>query len=117
MAFTDPQTITVNTVEKTLNRIQSDGSKSLYAAADESFRLTLSHQETKSRTRRMARIDHRVVAADPLSSVNEYKTLGIYVVVDEPEFGFDDTTIDHVVQALTAWLSPANVAKLLSSQH
>lgn len=117
MALADPQTITVNTVDKTLNRIKSDGFRSEYATADEEFKFIVSHQESKGRTRRMVRIDQRVVATDPLTSVNEYKSLGVYIVIDEPEYGFDDTNIDYVVQALAAWLSAANVAKILSNQH
>lgn len=117
MAFADPQTVTINTVAQTLNRIKSDGARSVYSKDDESVTLTLSHQSSKDRTRRMARLDKRVVATDPLSSVNEYKSLGVYIVVDEPEYGFTDADIDYVVQALTAWLSSANVLKLLGNQH
>jgi predicted Zn-dependent peptidase len=79
--------------------------------------MKISHQESKSRTRRMVRVDQRVVATDPLTSVNEYKTLGVYLVMDEPEYGFSDTEIDYVVQALKTWLSTANVLKVLSNQH
>lgn len=117
MAFTDPQTITVNTVAQTLNRIKSDGYRSEYQEADEEFKMTISHQESKSRTRRMIRVDQRVVAADPLTSVNEYKELGVYLVIDEPEYGFTDTEIDYVVQALCTWLSTANVTKVCGNEH
>lgn len=117
MALADPQTITVNTVEKTLNRIKSDGYRSEYQTDDEAFKMTVSHQEAKDRTRRMVRIDQRVVAADPLTSANEYKSLGIYLVIDEPEYGFSDAEIDYVVQALGAWLTTANVTKVCSNQH
>lgn len=117
MAFADPQTITVNTVAQTLNRIKSDGYRSEYLEADEEFKLTISHQESKSRTRRMVRVDQRVVAADPLTSVNEYKNLGVYLVVDEPEYGFTDAEIDYVVQALCTWLSTANVTKVCGNEH
>jgi hypothetical protein len=117
MALTDPQTITVNSVEQTLNRIKSDGYRSEYADTDEEFKMTVSHAESRDRTRRMIRVDQRVVAADPLTSVNEYKSLGVYVVIDEPEYGFSDTEIDYVVQALTDWLTTANVTKVLGNQH
>lgn len=117
MAFTDPQTITIDTVAQTLNRVKSDGYQSIYSKDDESVKLTISHQESKGRTRRMARVDKRVVAADPLTSENEYKSLGVYVVLDEPEYGFSDNDIDDVVQALVAWLTSANVLKICSSQH
>lgn len=117
MAFADPQTLTVNTVDKTLNRVKSDGYRSEYLSSDEAYRMTISHQESKGRTRRMVRVDARVVATDPLSSISEYKNLGVYVVIDEPEYGFADGDIDYVVQALCAWLDAANVAKILSNQH
>lgn len=117
MAFTDPQTLTVNTVEKTLNRIKSDGYRSEYATSDEEFKMTISHQESKNRTRRMVRVDQRVIAEDPLSALNEYKSLGVYVVIDEPEYGFADADIDYVVQALKAWLSTGNVGKVCGNEH
>jgi predicted Zn-dependent peptidase len=65
----------------------------------------------------MVRVDQRVVAADPLTSVNEYKSLGVYLVIDEPEYGFADDDIDDVVQALCGWLTTANVLKLAGSEH
>jgi hypothetical protein len=117
MAFADPQTITVNSVAKVCARVKSDGYRSEYLSPDEEFKMTISHQESGSRTRRMVRVDQRVVAADPLTSVNEYKSLGIYLVIDEPEYGFTDAVIDYVVQALTVWLSSANVADVLENQH
>lgn len=117
MAFTDPQTVTIDAVDNTLNRVKSDGTRSEYQSSDESVKLTLSHQESGDRTRRMARVDQRVVAADPLTSVNEYKKLGVYIVIDEPEYGFTDTEINNVVQGLATWLSTANVAKLAGSEH
>lgn len=116
MSFTDPQTLTVNTVAKSLVRIKSDGFKSIYRTADEEFTFTISHQESKSRTRRMVRVDQRKVAADPLTSVNEYKNFAFYVVIDEPEFGFTDTEIDYVVQALKTWLSTTNVGKICANE-
>lgn len=117
MAFSDPQTVTIDAVPYTLNRVKSDGYKSEYLAADESLKLTISHQETKDRTRRMMRIDQRVVAADPLTSENEYKSAGIYLVIDEPEYGFTDDELDDAVQGFFAWASSANVLKVLSNQH
>jgi hypothetical protein len=116
MAFTDPQSITVNAVAKSMDRVKSEGFRSEYAMPDETFKMIISHQESKGRTRRMVRVDNRVVAANPLSALNEYKTLGVYFVVDEPEYGFADQDIDYVVQALKTWLSSANVLKVLGNQ-
>lgn len=117
MSFTDPQVITVNAVDKTMPRIYTDGSRSVYATADEAYKMTISHMESGRRTRRMVRNDNRVVATDPLTSVNEYKSLGVYTVIDEPEYGFSDTEINYLVQAHIAWLIAANVAKVLGNEH
>lgn len=117
MALSDPQTITVDAVPYACARVQSDGSRSVYATADGNFKFTVSHQTSKGRTRRMIRIDKRVVAADPLSSENEYKTAGIYLVVDEPDFGFSDDALDDIVQGFKTWLSTANVTKVLGAEH
>jgi hypothetical protein len=115
--FSDPQTITVNAVAKVCARVKSDGTRSEYVSPDEGFKFVISHQESGDRTRRMIRCDQRVVAADPLTSVNEYKSLGVYLVIDEPEYGFTDAEIDYVVQALAVWLSTANVTDVCESQH
>lgn len=116
MSFADPQSITVNAVPKSLPRVKIEGSRAEYAMPDETFRMTISHQDSKSRTRRMVRVDQRVVAVDPLTAANEYKTLGVYFVIDEPEYGFADADIDYVVQALKAWATTANVLKVLGSE-
>lgn len=117
MAFADPQSITVNAVPVSLPRTKSDGYRSEYTEADEEFKLTISHQESNKRTRRMVRVDQRVVAADPLTALNEYKSLGVYLVIDEPEYGFSTAEIDYLVQALCTWLSTANVTKVCGNEH
>lgn len=113
----DPQTVTVNAVAQELNRVKSDGFRSEYATADEEFKFVVSHQESGKRTRRMIRLDQRVVAADPLTALNEYKSLGVYLVIDEPEYGFDDAAIYDVIAGLLGWLTEANCLKVLSTQH
>lgn len=117
MSFTDPQSITVNAVAKSMPRISSEGTRSVYQKAEEDFKMTISHQIAKDRTRRMVRVDQRVVATNPLDASTEYKTLGVYLVIDEPEYGFSDTEIDYLVQALKTWASTANVLKVCGNEH
>lgn len=113
----DPQTVTVDSVPISCARISSESTKSVYASADGNFKLTISHQPGKGRVRRMIRIDKTIVAADPLNSENEFKTAGIYLVVDEPTYGFTDDEIDDVIQGFKAWLTTGNVTAVLTSQH
>lgn len=117
MAFADPQSITVNAVPKSLPRISAGESQSVYKTADDEFQMRISHQKTKTRVRRMVRIDQKVVAADPLTAENTYQTAGVYIVVDEPEFGFTDTVLGYLVTALKDWVvAGTNTAKLLGSE-
>lgn len=117
MALTDPQTITINAVPHTCNRIKSEGLRSTYQTSDADVTFVASHQESRKRTRRMMRLDQRKVAPDPLTSENEYKSAGVYIVVDQPEYGFTDSELDDMVQALKAWATTENVLKVLGNQH
>lgn len=115
--FSDPQTITINSVPNTCNRVLTEGSKAIYQTSDGNIRLTISHQEGKDgRMRRMARVDKRVVAADPLTAENDYESLGVYVVVDEPSYGFADADIKYVQAGLFALINSAFMDKLLGSE-
>jgi len=116
MAFTDPQSITINAVPYSMPRIESENTKSLYSTSDQGVKMTISHQVTKGRTRRMVRIDKRVIATDPLMATNQYQSLGVYVVLDVPDFGFSITDIDNVVQGFKSWLTTANVTKVCGAE-
>jgi hypothetical protein len=110
--LSDPQVLTVNSVAKSMPRIESGGLKSSYALADGTFKLTVSHQQSKGRIRSMVRADERAIVADPLTSVNDYETLGIYVVIDRPEVGFSATTVDQLRAALFALIDTTYTGKI-----
>lgn len=114
--FSDPQSITVNAVAKSMPRVSTGQNESIYATPDEAFRMRISHQKVNNRRRHLVRVDQTAVAADPLTAENSYQELGVYLVVDEPFVGFDDTTVGYLVAALTAWLTAGNVAKVLGSE-
>lgn len=117
--FTDPQSITINGVASTLNKISSGDMNSTYRSADETVQLRISHRAAKNRVRRMARIDQTIIATDPLTTEQDYQSAGVYIVVDEPRVGFSDTQLQYVVSALIAWLTAstnANTTKLLGSE-
>lgn len=117
MSLATPQTITINAVPKTCNRISDDATSSLYTSDDDTITFRVSHQASKSRIRRMVRLDQTKIAADPLTAVNSYQKAGVYVVIDEPSFGFSDTELDYLVDALVGWLTAANIAAVLTSRH
>lgn len=114
--LTDPQTITINTVPITLNRVTAGDLRGVFSDATSEHKLTISHQFSKGRARRMVRLDRKAIVADPLTAVNDYETLGVYLVIDEPEVGFADTDVANIIAGFFAWYNSAMVAKVLSNQ-
>jgi hypothetical protein len=114
--LTDPQVVTVNAVAKSMPRIAIGDLQATYSKDDESYKLKISHLKSKKRIRTMARVDYRAVVADPLTAVNDYETLGIYVVIDRPEVAFSVTDVDNLVQGFKAWLTTTIVTNLYGLQ-
>lgn len=115
MAFADPQTVTYATVDKTLAKAPPTGQPGsttfLYSGGE--FELVASHANGPKRTRHVARLNRRVIAADPLTAVNAYQSMSAYLVVDIPLTGFSVTDQKNLVLALTDWLSASSAAQLL----
>lgn len=82
--FTDPQSLTLAGAAKTLNRTKVGDENATYRTSDGVLTLRASHQTNRGRVRRMIRLDHKVVAADPITAVNQQVTAGLYLVVDVP---------------------------------
>jgi hypothetical protein len=114
--FADPQSITINAVAKSMARYLSEGLKSVYQTADETFRLTISHTKSGDRTRSMVRIDQRAIVTNPLDSTNDYDTLSFYCVLDRPSYGFTQAQIEYLVAGLKTWLDNTALGKLTGSE-
>lgn len=114
--FTDPQTVTVNAVAKAMPRIKTDGTSATYSLSDETFKLVLSHQISKSRLRSMVRIDQRAVVPDPLTAVNDWETLSFYFVIDRPLVGFSSAQVEQLVTGLKTWLDTTAIGKLYGQE-
>jgi hypothetical protein len=114
--LTDPQTITVNAVAKTMPKVSSNGTSTQYKLADDSFRLDVSHQKSKGRIRSLAKVTQRAVVADPLTSVNDYEELAVHVVIDRPEVGFTSTQVDQLLTGFKTWLDSTMVGKLYGQE-
>jgi len=114
--FSDPQTFTINAVAKVLARIQTSAMSAVYQNADETFKSTISHQKSGTRTRTMVRLDQRAVVTNPLDSTNDYDTLSCYCVIDRPEYGFTNAQIQQLVAGFQAWLDGTAVLKLIGKE-
>jgi hypothetical protein len=120
MAFADPQTVTINAVDKTLARTSSGQNAGGFKTNDGLVALTVSSAYGK-RTRRTARIDVSKIAPDPLiSDRNIQYSMSTYIVVDAPVTGYTVAEQKQIVDALTAWLSAssgAHTTQLLGGEN
>lgn len=112
--FADPQSITVNSVAQTLPAISREQNKSVYRKDTGDYTLSISHQDTKNRSRAAIRVDARKIAANPFdTSKNEEFTCSVYIVVDRPMVGFTNVELKDIALGLTGWASSANLLKVL----
>lgn len=115
--FADPQSVTINSTPTSLPRVLIGNAEATYRASDDTVQMRISHQDSKGRKRHMVRIDQTVIAADPLTAENTSQKTGVYIVVDEPSFGFSDTELGYLITALSDWLAAStNAAQLLGSE-
>lgn len=114
--FPDPQSVTVNAVAQSLPAISRKDLASTYRKDDGSYELIISHQEG-NRNRRVVRINHRKIAADPLTADNTEYTSSFYLVIDVPPVGYTLTEMKDIVLGLTGWLTSANVLKVLGGEN
>jgi hypothetical protein len=119
MAFADPQSVTINAVPISLARTSSGNLSGAFTKDDGLVGLSISHKVGK-RNRRVIKLTHSKVAADPLlAGVNVKASTSVHLVVDSPETGYSIAEVKQIVDGLTAYLtasSGANVTKILGSE-
>lgn len=121
MAFSDPKTVTINSVAQTLPRTGVPGPfSSVYTKDDGSAKLTVSHRYGK-RKQSLLRFDWQKTAADPLiSAQNIVYGMSVSLTVDRPLVGFtiveQKQIVDGVVGFLTA-SSGADTTKFLGGEN
>jgi hypothetical protein len=118
--FADPQSVTINAVANSLPRTSSGVNNGAFTKDDGLVGLSISHQKSGKKTRRLIRLNHAKIAADPLlAGVNVKASMAAYLVVEVPETGYTVVEAKQVVDGLTAYLtasSGANVTKLLGGE-
>jgi len=115
--FSEPQTVTINAVAKTLPRVSLGNYDGAFESDVDGLKLRVSHNFGK-RTRRTVRLDSKDIAADPyLDGTNRPVSMSAYLVIDVPPVGYTTTEVSQIVQGLIDWLdTPANLAKVLGSE-
>jgi hypothetical protein len=119
MAFSDPQSITISGTTTPLPRVSTGKGESSYSSADGLITLSASHAYGR-RTRRVLRVDHSKLTADPFIPTNNTKvSMSNYIVFDVPVAGYTNTEALAVYTgfktAFTA-TSDALITKLLGGE-
>lgn len=113
----DPQSVTINAVATSLPRTTQSAGVNVYTSNDGNTSMTTRQSTTASRFRREVRLSQQKVAADPISALNKQLGASVYLVVDEPKFGFTDVEIGYLIDALKAWLTSTNYNKVLGGEY
>lgn len=112
----DPQTITVNSVAKTMPKVLTDGQHAVYQLADRTFTLDIRHTQRtvdkKARVKSLVTFTQQAIVTDPLTSVNDFENLIFSVQIDRPLAGFTTTQVQQLVAGFNAWLTGTMVDKL-----
>lgn len=119
MAFTDPQSITVSAATSSLPRVNVGNNLSEYLSSDGLIRLSASHANGR-RTRRVIRVDHSKITADPfIPAQNTRVSMSNYMVFDVPPAGYTNAEILAVYtgfKTLYSASSDALIVKLLGGE-
>jgi len=113
MAFSDPQTITINSVAQVLARVDQDP-QGTFVTSDSLIKETIGQQLNGSnRYRRLLRLDHSKIAANPFdSTLNAKYNMAVYIVVDAPTVGYTVAEQKLVTDGFIAYLSASSGAKM-----
>jgi hypothetical protein len=116
--FADPQSVTINAVATSLARTLLGNGNGEFTSADGNTKLITKQSTSATRFRREARITQQKISADPLNpGINTAKGFSVYLVIDEPRFGFTDTEIGYIVEALKGFVGVGNTAKILQGEY
>jgi len=119
MAFTDPQSITISGTTYSLPRVSSGNGNGTYSSADGLVVVTASNAYSR-RTRRVLRVDHSKITADPfVPAQNSKVSMSNYMVFDIPPAGYSNAEAKAVYdgfKAMFAASSDSLITKLLGGE-
>jgi hypothetical protein len=119
MAFTDPQSVTISGTAISLPRVSSRINGSSYQSSDGLVLLTADNAYGR-RNRRVLRLDHSKITADPfIPTQNAKVSMSNYIVFDTPVAGYTNAEALAVYAGFKAAFtatSDALITKLLGGE-
>lgn len=115
--FSDPQSVTIATVAKSLPRVTAPVGGGRFANSDRSIELVLSHTSGR-RKQDKTRLNKSKIVTDPLASDRNLPvSMSVYAVADYPLVGFTVAEVVAELIALADWLKvPGNADRLVGGE-
>ncbi|DAD52153.1 coat protein [ssRNA phage Gephyllon.4_1] len=114
--LTDPQTIVVAGVTKSLPKTSSKDQSSTYNTADLAYTLKISHNVSGQKIRSVERTDYRALVTDPVSGDTDWQVLSVYTVIERPITGFSATQVSDLLAGHQARMDSTHIAKLYGGE-
>lgn len=112
MAFTDPQSITVNAVATSLPRVLTGTTVGQFVSGDALVELTIDPRGTAKRRRNVARLYVKKSVTDPLTGLASIQGFMVSFTIDRPNGSITDSDIVDAASGLITWLTASTNAKL-----
>lgn len=117
MAYADPQSITVDATPVTLPRTGSTGNSGAFTSPDQKYKLSITHNGGNRRVH-VARLQFSDIVQNPLvPTANSAISAAVTFTVNTPVNGLSAESAEELAAALVAWLSPANLGKLVGGEQ
>jgi len=121
MAFTDPQTVTVDAVPYALPRVLTGTTVGRFVSADALREVTIDPRGTAARRRNVGRFYVKRNVLDPLGSgLSTQVQSMVSVTIDRPKSGVTDAEVEKDILGYIAWLTAgtnANLKKLIAGEN
>jgi hypothetical protein len=120
MAFSDPQSITVNAVARSLPRYLSGTNVGTFISADAISQLSIDPNGTRTRRSAKASFRENVSVLDAGTGLTRTESHSITFISNRPLVGVTDALAEQLAAGLITWLtasSNANLKKLLAGEN
>jgi hypothetical protein len=122
VAFSDPQSITINAVAIPLNRVYTGTQDGLFVSADGNTRIELAPAGgSRTRKHRAVRLKQTKTTVDPLVGSTNIRVNDMWsLAINRPLEGYSDDECLLQLTGLIAWLTAgtnANAKKLIAGEN
>lgn len=115
--FADPQSVTVNTVAKSMPRTGSSDSSGAFSTSDGAYTMTIKHSSTKQRVNHNVQLRYDAILASVYFPDQNVPVSGsASISINAPIAGLDAPTLGYIANAIIAWATPTNIAKLIGQE-